>query len=192
VVFADSFFSCKDKDKILTKSVPNLLSFYSSSQHYTNTYQTLLVEKNILSERVGDKIGYTENFGIYFPQEKYRNILTTQVLKGKLAIYEKAIIFEDVKLNCFVAEYSNIEKVTTYLGSETWIEFTLKDTSTLPLNTCFENKFILNVQELYYAPNFKIVRDSLKNVMNIVSQDFQTDDIQYLSQQYFWEKQGKN
>lgn len=94
-------------------------------------------------------------------------------MKGKLALYEKAIIFEDAKLQCFVAEFVKIERVTTYLGAaETWMEFVMNDTTGLPLNTCFENKFILNVKDLYYTPPFAKLKDALKDRMTVVSEEF--------------------
>lgn len=181
-MFADSFFINKDKVINITKNIPTLQSFYSSSQHHIHTEETLLVEKVITCERIGDKqFYYSDISGIYFAQDNYKNLLTSQCLKGKLAVYEHALIFEDAWLQCFVAEFKNIERVNTYLGEETWMEFILNENSGLPLNTCFESKFILNMKDLYYSKNIKWLRDILKDKLTTISEDFKTDDLQYLS-----------
>lgn len=59
------------------------------------------------------------------------------ILKGKLIVYEKAIIFEDERLQCFVAEFENLEKSVVHVGQNVWMELKLIDNDTMPLNTVY-------------------------------------------------------
>lgn len=122
----------------------------------------MLVEKVIICERIGEKkFYYTDIFGVIQPEQKYKSILNSFVLKGKFAVYEHALIFEDQRLGCFIAEWKNIQVANIHVGDEMWIELKLIDNFSFPLNSCYENRILLNLKDLYYSKNMKLFRELL-------------------------------
>lgn len=87
------------------------------------------------------------------------------------------MIFEDIRLQCFVAEYENIEHAIIHIGSEMWIEICLIDNAYMPLNTAYENVFYLNMKDLYYSKNMKIFKDLLGEKLHVVEGDLDVSEI---------------
>ena len=130
ILFADSFYHISEKSLNLTKNVPNMLCFYTTHLHYQYCNTTWYTEKNIRCERLGERQFVINKIdGVYPLKQKYLEVVPDFILKGKLVVYEKAIIFQDSTLHNFIMDFDTIQKVIFHTGNTTWAEIIVDSTT---------------------------------------------------------------
>lgn len=118
VLFADTFFSL-DRDTYINVSshVPNLEFWYTTNKHYEQLPLSILTEKNLQCEQLGERQNYFQDLQGFMPTKEPLNQLFPDLnLLGKLVFYHDGFIFVEQKLNSFVLSYADIERLVFYAG----------------------------------------------------------------------------
>lgn len=158
ILYADSFLESSGQSLNLTKNVPNMLAFYTSHKHYQNLSTTWHTEKQITCEKLGVRQFVINTLeGVLPLKRKYAETLPDFILKGKLVVYEKALIFEDSSMHNFMISYDTIEQIRFYTGKTTWAEIMVNSTTSFPMNSICENKIYINVGKHFYSKNLNLM-----------------------------------
>jgi len=88
-------------------------------------------------------------------------------------VYEKGLIFEDGRLQCFVAEFENLEKSVVHFGQDVWFEMKLIDNAHLPLNNCYQSTFYLNMKDIFYSKNMNLLKELLGTKLEHQNESFE-------------------
>ena len=128
VLYAQTYFLIDNETQInITTNVPNLQFWYTTNKHYEHLPLPIQTEKNLQSDKLGDKVNYyTDLIGLLPIKEQFADYFGDVVLSGKWAFYEKGFIFLDHRLNAIVIGYDDIESFTFYIADQIWLEVKTK------------------------------------------------------------------
>jgi hypothetical protein len=118
VLYGNTYFIIDNETQInITTNVPNLQLWYTTNKHYENLPLSIQTEKNLQSDKLGDRVNYfTDLVGILPVKEQLTEYIHDIVLSGKWAFYEKGFIFVDNRLNAIVLGYDDIESFKFFVG----------------------------------------------------------------------------